>query len=137
MKHTPYGYMIVDGKAVVDEPKATQVNMLFTKFLEGESLAKASKSCLLSFTHGQIARMLEENVYCGDEFYPPIITKEVFEQVQEERAKRAKTLGRLNKAKVNQTTEPATDFKWKPVVQKQDNPLKQAEYLYSLIETEV
>lgn len=60
MKHIPYGYKIVDGKAEINEENAKQVKMLFSKFLEGESLVTASKSCSLNFTHSQVGRMLEK-----------------------------------------------------------------------------
>lgn len=136
MKHIPYGYKIVDGKAEVDEEKSTQVKMLFTRFLEGESLATASKSCSLNFTHSQVGRMLEKSEYCGDEFYPSIISIESFELVQEERLKRATKLGRLNNVKPILTIEPVTKFKMKPCKDKFTDPFEQVEYIYSQIERE-
>ena len=111
MKHIPYGYKIVDGKAEINEENAKQVKMLFTRFLEGDSLATASKSCSLNFTHSQVGRMLEKKEYCGDDFYPEIISTEVFEKVQEERLKRAIKLGRLDKAQPTLVAEPTTKFK--------------------------
>lgn len=84
MKHIPYGYRIVDGKAKVDEESARKVKMLFTRFIEGESLVTASKNCSLNFSHSQVGRMLEKREYCGDSFYPAIITAEIFKQVQDE-----------------------------------------------------
>ena len=137
MKHIPYGYKIIDGKAEIDEENAEQVKRLFTRFLEGESLATASKSCSLNFTHSQVGRMLEKKEYCGDEFYPAIISTEVFEQVQEERLKRAIKLGRLYKAKPTLVAEPTTKFKMNTCTEKFSNPFEQAEYIYSQIESEV
>jgi hypothetical protein len=137
MKHIPHGYRIHDGKTEVNEASARQVNMLFARFLEGESLAMASKSCALNFSHSQIGRMLENKVYCGNEFYPAIISKEVFEQVQAERLKRATKLGRLDKAKPTLAVEPVTNFKMKPCIEQFADPFEQAEYIYRLIEMEV
>ncbi|ARD98904.1 hypothetical protein V425_01130 [Lactococcus lactis RTB018] len=137
MKHIPYGYKIVDGKVEVDEENAKQVKMLFTRFLEGDSLAAANKNCSLNFTHSQVGRMLEKGEYCGDEFYPAIISTEVFEQVQEERLKRAIKLGRLDKAKPTIVAEPTTKFKMNTCTEKFSNPFEQAEYIYSQIEREV
>lgn len=137
MKHIPYGYKIVDGKAEIDEENAEQVKMLFTGFLEGESLATASKNCSLNFTHSQVGRVLEKKEYCGDEFYPAIISTKIFEQVQEERLKRATKLGRLNRVKPILVVEPMTKFKMKPCIEKFANPFEQAEYIYNQIEGEV
>jgi hypothetical protein len=137
MKHIPYGYKIVDGKAKVDEKNAKQVKMLFTRFLEGDSLATASKSCVLNLTHSQVGRMLEKKVYCGDGFYPSIISTEVFEQVQEERLKRAIKLGRLGKGKPTIPVEPTTNFKMNPCIEKFADPFEQAAYIYRQIEGEV
>lgn len=137
MKHIPYGYKIVDGKVEVDEENAKQVKMLFTRFLEGDSLTAANKNCSLNFTHSQVGRMLEKGEYCGDEFYPAIISTEVFEQVQEERLKRAIKLGRLDKAKPTIVAEPTTKFKMNTCTEKFSNPFEQAEYIYSQIEREV
>ncbi|EPI2116194.1 recombinase family protein [Listeria monocytogenes] len=137
MKHIPYGYKIINGIAEIDEEKAEQVKLLFTRFLEGESLATASKSCSLNFTHSQVGRMLEKKGYCGDEFYPAIISTEIFEQVQEERLKRATKLGRLNKSKPTLAVEPTTKFKMNPCIEKFADPFEQAEYIYSQIEGEV
>ena len=137
MKHIPYGYKIVDGKAEINEENAKQVKMLFTRFLEGDSLATASKSCSLNFTHSQVGRMLEKKEYCGDDFYPEIISTEVFEKVQEERLKRATKLGRLNRVKSILAVEPSTKFKMNPCIEKFADPFEQAEYIYNQIENEV
>lgn len=137
MKHILYGYRIVEGKAEVDEESARQVKMLFTRFLEGESLAAASKNCSLNFTHSQVDWMLEKREYCGDSFYPPIISTEVFMQVQEERLRRATKLGRLNNAKPITEIEPAIQFKINPCIKKFADPFEQAEYIYSQIEKSV
>jgi hypothetical protein len=137
MKHIPYGYKIVAGIAEVNEPNARQVKMLFARFLKGESLAIASKNCSLNFSHSQIGRMLENIAYCGGEFYPAIVSTEVFELVQEERLKRATKLGRLDKAKPKVLLDVPTKFKMSDCQHKYDNPFDQAEYIYSLIESEV
>ncbi len=43
MGHTPYGYRIEDGKAVVDEKTSEQVKELFSGYLAGLSLKEAAK----------------------------------------------------------------------------------------------
>ena len=47
-----------------------------------------------SWNHGSIGNLLKNPRYCGDEYYPPIISKELFQQVQERRANKASQLGR-------------------------------------------
>ena len=46
--------------------------------------------------HGTAKRMMENRHYLGDDFYPAIIDKEIFESAAAERIKRADKLGRLN-----------------------------------------
>lgn len=43
MKHIPYGYLIVDGKAVVDEEKAKCVKTLFEEYTKGLGLIESAK----------------------------------------------------------------------------------------------
>jgi hypothetical protein len=137
MKHIPYGYKIVDGQALIDELKANQIKELFLRYIEGHSLASVSKITNLDFTHSQIGRLLEKVVYLGDKFFPNIISREIFEQVQEERVKRATKLGRNNKVKSIQEVAIEMSFKMGTPITKYNEPFEQAEYLYSLIEMEV
>jgi len=136
MKNIPYGYKIVNGEALVDEIKANQIKELFTKYLEGYSLASAAKLANLSFNTSQIGHMLKKVIYLGDEFFPNIISREIFEQAQEERRKRATRLGRNNKAKASPKITLRTNFKMATPTKKYSNSLEQAQYLYSLIEVE-
>ena len=53
MTHIPYGYSIVDGKAVIDEEQAAKVRMIFSDYLSGMSLAAvAAKNGLKMPTAG-------------------------------------------------------------------------------------
>lgn len=137
MGHTPYGYRIEDGKAVVDEKTSEQVKELFSGYLAGLSLKEAAKKAGIDCYHATAGKMLQNKHYLGDEFYPPIIDKETFEKARVEKRKRAVKLGRIWEPKdVPKTTYPVK-FKAKPLVQKYEDPYKQAEYAYSLIESEV
>ena len=68
--------------------------------------------------------------------FPSLISKELFEKVKIERYKRAKKLGRLNK-KQEETPFEIPTFTLPSIDIKHDNPYKQAEYVYSLIESVV
>lgn len=48
MGHTPYGYRIENGKAVIDEAAAAQVQALYKNYLSGLSLTNAAKEAGLA-----------------------------------------------------------------------------------------
>ena len=137
MGHTPYGYRIKNGKAVVDETAAVQIMELYTGYLSGLSLKDAAKKAGINCYHATAGKMLQNKHYLGDEFYPPIVDAETFEKASVEKQRRAEMLGRIREPKDMPETDYAVKFKAKPQVQKYDNPFKQAEYAYSLIESEV
>ena len=87
MPHTPFGYRIEAGKAIVDEEKAN------------------------------------------------LIVK-VCEQIEEERLRRLKKLGRDKRTNKQEEVVVCTSFHLPRITTKYDDPVKQAEYAYSLIERE-
>lgn len=137
MGHTPYGYMIENGIAVIDEEKATNVRKLYQGYLQGLSLSIAAKEAGIETYHGTAGKMLRNKRYLGDDYYPAIIDKETFEKAEEERARRAKKLGRIFESKIIEKINVPTVFTVGEVALKYINPFKQAEYAYSLIESEV
>ena len=137
MGHTPYGYRIENGKAVVDEIASEKVKRLYKGYLEGLSLMDAAKEAGIDCYHATAAKMLQNKHYLGDEFYPPIIDEDTFEKAKTERRKRAEKLGRVWDPKEESQVDPEMKFKAKPLEEKYDSPFKQAEYAYSLIESEV
>lgn len=137
MGHMPYRYRIENGKAAVDDIAAEQVKELFSEYLAGLSLKDAAKKAGIDCYHATVSKMLQNKHYLGDEFYPPIIDEETFEKARVEKRKRAEKLGRIWEPKDVPETDYSVKFKAKPLVQKYDDPYKQAEYAYSLIESEV
>lgn len=103
-RHMPMGYKLVDGIIQLDELKAAVVKRIFVDYLSGISthaLAKRLTEMGLpnannkaSWNHGSIGKILENNKYLGDEFYPQMISMEIFEQVQKRRKERCDQLGR-------------------------------------------
>ena len=81
-------------------------------------------------------RLMETTNYLGDSFYPAIIDKDTYQKAQEERKRRATALGRNNKQTQMRKLQIPTHFHMGEVAVLYDNPVKQAEYLYSLIESE-
>ena len=81
--------------------------------------------------------MLQNKHYLGDDFYPAIITQETFYAVTAELNKRSEKLGRNNRYQAPIIKRPPTTFRIDETTEKYDNPIRQAEYCYSLIESVV
>jgi hypothetical protein len=100
----PIGYKLVNGKIRLDEPKAAVVKKIFSDYLFGVSTSALAKRLTemgfpnannkASWNHGSIGKILENVKYLGDEFYPQMISTELFEQVQKRRKERCNQLGR-------------------------------------------
>lgn len=133
MRHTPYGYRIVNGMAVINEEQAVQIREFFKGYLSGLALSSAAKTAGLNIHHGPAGRILRNKHYLGDEYYPAIIDKETFEAAAAEREKRAIQLGRVWDQKEEQKGVPLTKFEMGNIKNKFSDPFKQAEYVYSLI----
>ena len=137
MSHTPYGYRIVDGKAVIDEEQARNVQTIFADYLNGTALMVAAAKVGLKMYHGSVGRLLRNLHYLGDDFYPGIIDKETFDAVEKKRMERAEGLGRVRELEEPPKQECSTQFYRPKIMKKYDDPFAQAEYAYSLIESEV
>ena len=138
MGHTPYGYRIENGQAMPDEVAATHVRSFFRKYLSGLSLTTAAKEAGFTIFHGGAVRMLKNKHYLGDDFYPQLIDKKTFAAAAAEQQRRAAKLGRIHdNNNESTTTVPPSKFSMKAIVEHHEEPFMQAEYIYSLIESEV
>lgn len=137
MGHTPYGYRIQNGQAVIDEGTARVIRKLFENYLSGMGLTEAAREAGLTAYHGTTKRILQNRYYLGDNFYPALIDRETFYLVSAELVKRAIQMGRLDKGKATVIKPIPTSFTMKQPNKELPNPLRQAEYLYSLIERSV
>lgn len=136
MGHTPYGYKIENGKAVIDEPAATKIRTLYTNYLNGMALVAAAKASGIDTYHGTVKRLLQNRHYIGDDFYPAIIDITTYKKANAELNARATTMERLNKAIVLPTKTAPIEFTMEKITNHFPDPFQQAEYLYSLIESE-
>ena len=136
MSHIPFGYRIENGKAVIDEPAAEQVRNLFRNYLSGMALVSAAKEAGIKTYHATVSKMLANRRYLGDDFYPQIIDHDTFRAAQQERRKRARKLGRDHFVSEIPILEVPTEFEMRKAAEHYDNPAEQAEYLYTLIESE-
>ena len=138
MAYVPYGYTITDGVVTVDERAADQVRDFFEKYISGLSLAVAGEQAGIEKTHSSMGLILKNINYLGNDVYPAIIDKETFDKAEEIRNKRAKDLGRIVELAAFTVPSPIERFKMRKSEGKlPDNPVTRAEYLYSLIESEV
>ena len=137
MAYIPYGYKIQDGVVTVDEKSAGQVKVLFEKYLSGLSLTVAGEQAGIDKTHSVMGRILKDVSYLGNDVYPAIIDKEIFDKAEEVRNKRAKDLGRVVELAAFTSPLPKERFKMnKPGNKLAVDPFVRAEHLYSLIESE-
>ena len=81
--------------------------------------------------------MMRNSHYLGDDFYPAIIDKESFDAVEAELSKRSTKRGRNDRYNSPKAKRPPTAFRLGDITENYDNPIRQSEYLYSLIESEV
>ena len=129
-----YGYKIVDGRAVVDRAAQKRIQLLFQNYLSGMSLSKAAEEVGIHISHGMVAKLLSNQHYLGDSFYPQLIDKSTFEKAAVERKHRAEKLGRTNLKKPKIQKAVPTVFTLAKIEEYYDDPARQAEYLYSLIQ---
>ena len=134
----PFGYKIENGTAVVCEEEAVQLRKMYDGYLGGLSLIEAAAQVGQIRTHASVKRMLQNPHYLGDDFYPALIDKETFDAFEAERIRREKALGRDDRQKNTEAAPPApTTFRMRKKAQVFNDPYRQAEYVYSLIESEV
>ena len=138
MGHTPFGYKIEGGKAVVDEVAAGQIRKLYENYLSGLSLENAAKEAGIKTYHGTVKKLLSNRHYLGDAFYPAIIDEDTFTKAALEGDRRSEKLGRNNRVPTPKVKKAPTSFTFTESIAIQGvTPAEQAEYLYSLIESEV
>ena len=138
MEHTPYGYDIAGGRAVINEDQAERLRRICGNYLAGMSLKNAAAAEGLEMSHCGVRRMIQNPRYLGDGFYPAILTEETARRIEEERSRREKALGRDRRKRKGVPagtvftgfSAPKTDLRYK-------DPVRQAEYAYSMIRNEV
>jgi hypothetical protein len=96
-RHMPFGYKIIDGAVAIEPEKADMVRKMFNDLIWGISLNQMAKALTEmkvpnangkpSWNHGSIGKILSNCKYTGSDFYPAIITEEVFNAQQAQRRK--------------------------------------------------
>ena len=132
--HTPYGYKIVNAGAVIDEPAASKLRSLFSEFVACGSMRAAAVKSGIDKTHSVIGRILKREIYLGTDYYPQIIEKDLFDKVQEIRNSNARSQNRIRAYTIKEKSPEPVAFKLRKVGKEYEDPYKQAEYAYGLIE---
>ena len=102
------------------------------------SFKNAAAAVGLTMSHCGVKRLMLNKRYIGDSFYPPILTKETVQKVEKERLRREKALGRdRRKGKGVPEGTIITEFSAPKITLKYDDPVRQAEYAYTQIRSEV
>ena len=96
----PYGYRIVNAKAVIDESEAEKVKMLYCEFLATGSMRNAAMKVGIDKVHSVIGRILKNKVYLGTDYYPQIIDDALFSAVQELRERNVRNQNRIDRKSV-------------------------------------
>jgi len=138
VEHTPYGYDIIGGRAVINEEQAAVIRKVCENYLSGMGLVVAEADAGLSMNHCGVKRLMLNPRYRGDGFYPAILDQDTADKVEAERVRREKALGRdRRKGKGAPEGIFYTGFFAPKVAMKYKDPVKQAEYAYSRIRNEV
>ena len=133
MKHTPYGYDIVGGAAVINEEQAAAIRQTCENYLSGMSMTQAARTAGINMKHSGVKRLMQNPRYLGDDFYPAILTPEIAQAVEAERLRRDTLYKGTRYTKEAVTTVIPTRFAMKLIAPKYQDPIKQAEYAYSQI----
>ena len=84
----PYGYEIVDGKAVINQAEASILKAYFELYLSGLSMAQAGRKAGLQCSSTTFRNRLKRKEYCGTDYYPPLVTPEYQSELAAEWEKR-------------------------------------------------
>ena len=128
--HTPFGYRIENGVAVVCEEEASQIRKLYEGYLNGLSLVATAVEVGLTLKHTSVTCIMQNPHLLGDDFYPAIINQETYDAFEAERKRREKALGRDKRAKKpTEARRAPTSFRMSKALSVNDDPYKQAEYI--------
>lgn len=134
MKHTPYGYDIVGGMAVINAEQAAAIRQTCENYLSGMSMTQAARTAGIHATHSVVKKLMLNPRYLGDDFYPAILTPEITQAVETERRRRDALFKGTRYTREDAEVIIPTSFTMRKFSQKYKDPVKQAGYAYSLID---
>ncbi len=91
-RHMPFGYKIINGTVTILPEKADLIRKMFNDYIAGTSLLQMAKDLTQqeipnangkpSWNHCSIGKILSNCKYIGNDFYPAIVTEDVFNSVK-------------------------------------------------------
>ena len=117
-------------RTAIDEKEAVEVISIFNGYLSGMSLCDAAKNAGENFVHSTVKRILRNTRYVSDDFYPAIISRQTFARAN------AELLRRSEEHMAKKRLKPPSiykEFAFSAPAMQYENPVQQAEYIYSLI----
>ena len=126
-----YGYRIENGIAVIDEQEVAVIIGIFNGYLSGMSLTAAAKNAGQPMVHSCVKNIIKRTCYAGDDFYPASVSKQTLARANAELIRRADKQCKGSRRKAPPIFKEFTLSG--PAMQCED-PIRQAEYVYSLIE---
>lgn len=124
------GYRIIDGIAKIDESEACAIRAIFSGYISGMSLREAAEKAGKPMVHSMVKRIIRNFCYIGDDYYPAIVSRQTFSKANAELIRRAEKHGRGKRLKAPTIY---TEFTLAEPEMQYDDPIAQAEYMYSLI----
>ena len=91
------------------------VRDFFEFYISGLALMAAAKKAGQNLYHGSVGRILRNEKYPGDGYYPAFISREIFDRAEEIRMRRAKALGRVKELEAKPAAVIPVRFKMEPV----------------------
>ncbi len=83
-----YGYKIEMGKARIDPDAADRIAAFIRHYMSGLSIREAGESAHLPLSQATMIKLIKNEAYLGTDYYPALISAEVFSALQEEHEKR-------------------------------------------------
>ncbi len=94
-RNIPFGYCMVNGKYVLNEPEAEAVRKIFEEYINGKSLKTIAAEMCIPYNSGKtgwnknmVCRVIENVKYIGGGGFPKIISNEDFERAAKIKAER-------------------------------------------------
>lgn len=109
--------------------------MLFQSYLAGAALTTAAKEAAIHVSHSSIHHILQTTHYIGDDYYPAIIDADTFTAAQRKSPTGPKSWDVSGNLK-SVTGSIPHHLLLAEKTQTYTDPFQQAEYAYSLIESE-
>ena len=88
MAYIPYGYKVEDGRAVIDPEEKERLMRFFTLFLEHHPLCECVRESGVERSDQGAKQLFSKRQYLGTDFYPPMITHDLFNRLQHELRRR-------------------------------------------------